>query len=289
MIRLGDDGPSEKRSSLDALHHPRGLARPDWWQQRRSGSRDTYGLTAITAAHCADLLSQPGYERSGVLAPAQAFDHNDSWSTSVAARRSCRPPATSAADVGLRLPATDAGRRHRRQPTEHDQHRAPHGGQATGGEPREARVRLLVDQVAEVAHALGQNQTDALPWTASVRSGASTRTIGPQGPSPLVQSHHRVLSTTRPFVVVATPNYQRECRGGHLRASPSDERQCRASAPRLRRARGTSPRCVTASLPSWTPAFPRHARRRRLHNHPVRNARQPKPRPALPLSLDPSR
>jgi short subunit dehydrogenase-like uncharacterized protein len=47
----------------------------------RSGSRrgtvrgsDVYGLTAACVAHGALLLADPSYERSGALAPAQAFD-----------------------------------------------------------------------------------------------------------------------------------------------------------------------------------------------------------------------
>jgi short subunit dehydrogenase-like uncharacterized protein len=35
---------------------------------------DVYGLTAVTLAHGAELMSAPGYERAGALAPAAAFD-----------------------------------------------------------------------------------------------------------------------------------------------------------------------------------------------------------------------
>lgn len=35
---------------------------------------DVYGLTAASLAHGAQLCADPGYERSGALAPAQAFD-----------------------------------------------------------------------------------------------------------------------------------------------------------------------------------------------------------------------
>lgn len=35
---------------------------------------DVYGLTAVSLAHGALLCADPGYERSGALAPAQAFD-----------------------------------------------------------------------------------------------------------------------------------------------------------------------------------------------------------------------
>jgi short subunit dehydrogenase-like uncharacterized protein len=47
----------------------------------RSGPRrgtvrgsDVYGLTAVSLAHAAQLCADPAYERSGALAPAQAFD-----------------------------------------------------------------------------------------------------------------------------------------------------------------------------------------------------------------------
>jgi short subunit dehydrogenase-like uncharacterized protein len=52
----------------------------------RAGSRvrrgsvtgsDVYGLTAVTTAHGALLAADPAYERSGALAPAQAFDPQD--------------------------------------------------------------------------------------------------------------------------------------------------------------------------------------------------------------------
>jgi hypothetical protein len=35
---------------------------------------DVYGLTAVSLAHGALLCADPAYERSGALAPAQAFD-----------------------------------------------------------------------------------------------------------------------------------------------------------------------------------------------------------------------
>lgn len=35
---------------------------------------DVYGLTAVSLAHGAAICADPGYERSGALAPAQAFD-----------------------------------------------------------------------------------------------------------------------------------------------------------------------------------------------------------------------
>jgi short subunit dehydrogenase-like uncharacterized protein len=35
---------------------------------------DVYGLTAEIATHAAELMAAPGYDRAGVLAPAQAFD-----------------------------------------------------------------------------------------------------------------------------------------------------------------------------------------------------------------------
>lgn len=35
---------------------------------------DVYGLTAVTAVHSAALLADPGYDRSGALSPATAFD-----------------------------------------------------------------------------------------------------------------------------------------------------------------------------------------------------------------------
>jgi short subunit dehydrogenase-like uncharacterized protein len=52
----------------------------------RAGSRvrrgsvtgtDVYGLTAVTTTHGALLAADPSYERSGALAPAQAFDPQD--------------------------------------------------------------------------------------------------------------------------------------------------------------------------------------------------------------------
>jgi short subunit dehydrogenase-like uncharacterized protein len=56
-----------------------------------SGS-DVYGLTAVTSAHGASLLADSGYDRSGVLSPASAFDpvaflnylsdHGLTWETS---------------------------------------------------------------------------------------------------------------------------------------------------------------------------------------------------------------
>lgn len=36
--------------------------------------RDMYGITAVIAVRCAELLSDPGFDRAGALAPAQAFD-----------------------------------------------------------------------------------------------------------------------------------------------------------------------------------------------------------------------
>jgi short subunit dehydrogenase-like uncharacterized protein len=45
--------------------------------QSRSGvvsGSDVYGLTARTTVHAALLCAEPGYERSGALAPSQAFD-----------------------------------------------------------------------------------------------------------------------------------------------------------------------------------------------------------------------
>ena len=38
---------------------------------------DVYGLTAFTTAHGALLAAAPGFERSGALAPSQAFDPGD--------------------------------------------------------------------------------------------------------------------------------------------------------------------------------------------------------------------
>jgi len=38
------------------------------------GGKDVYGLTAASLAHGAMLCADPGYEHSGALAPAQAFD-----------------------------------------------------------------------------------------------------------------------------------------------------------------------------------------------------------------------
>lgn len=35
---------------------------------------DVYGITAVTTAHAAELMSAPGYDRTGGLAPAQAYD-----------------------------------------------------------------------------------------------------------------------------------------------------------------------------------------------------------------------
>ncbi len=35
---------------------------------------DVYGLTAVTLVHGAELMSAPGYDRAGALAPAAAFD-----------------------------------------------------------------------------------------------------------------------------------------------------------------------------------------------------------------------
>jgi len=35
---------------------------------------DIYGITAVTTSHAAVLMSAPGYDRAGALAPAQAFD-----------------------------------------------------------------------------------------------------------------------------------------------------------------------------------------------------------------------
>jgi len=35
---------------------------------------DVYGITAVTTAHAAGLLADPGYDRAGALAPAEAFD-----------------------------------------------------------------------------------------------------------------------------------------------------------------------------------------------------------------------
>jgi len=45
---------------------------------------DVYGFTAAAVAHAAALCAEPGYDRSGALAPAQAFD-----------------PASFLADIGL--------------------------------------------------------------------------------------------------------------------------------------------------------------------------------------------
>jgi hypothetical protein len=35
---------------------------------------DVYGLTAVTLSHAAELLSAPGFDKSGALGPAAAFD-----------------------------------------------------------------------------------------------------------------------------------------------------------------------------------------------------------------------
>jgi hypothetical protein len=55
---------------------------------------DVYGLTAVCTVHAASLLAAEGYERSGVLSAASAFDpvaflnhlsdHGVSWEVSPA-------------------------------------------------------------------------------------------------------------------------------------------------------------------------------------------------------------
>jgi short subunit dehydrogenase-like uncharacterized protein len=74
MVRLGKDGPTEK-----GRRWMRFTIRADAYGPKGGSTlvvegRDTYGLTAITAGRAAGLLCQPGYGRSGVLAPAEAFD-----------------------------------------------------------------------------------------------------------------------------------------------------------------------------------------------------------------------
>lgn len=74
LIERAPEGPSEKA---------RGDARFTIVIDAQSGKgkqrvtvhgRDIYGLTAIMAAQGAFLMSQPEFERSGVLSPASAFD-----------------------------------------------------------------------------------------------------------------------------------------------------------------------------------------------------------------------
>ena len=69
------EGPSED-SRREAKFTVVALARALDGNTRRGVLRgsDVYGLTAVTLAHGAQLLSAPGYQRAGALAPAAAFD-----------------------------------------------------------------------------------------------------------------------------------------------------------------------------------------------------------------------
>lgn len=69
------EGPSEERRRA-ARFTIVALAHGEDGRTRRAVVQggDVYGLTAVTAVHGAALTSAPGYDRAGVLAPAQAFD-----------------------------------------------------------------------------------------------------------------------------------------------------------------------------------------------------------------------
>jgi short subunit dehydrogenase-like uncharacterized protein len=74
-VRVLPEGPSEE-SRREAKFTVVALARALDGNTRRGVLRgsDVYGLTAVTLAHGAELLSAPGYQRAGALAPAAAFD-----------------------------------------------------------------------------------------------------------------------------------------------------------------------------------------------------------------------
>jgi short subunit dehydrogenase-like uncharacterized protein len=74
-VRVLPEGPSED-SRREAKFTVVALARALDGNTRRGVLRgsDVYGLTAVTLAHGAELLSAPGYQRAGALAPAAAFD-----------------------------------------------------------------------------------------------------------------------------------------------------------------------------------------------------------------------
>jgi short subunit dehydrogenase-like uncharacterized protein len=73
------------------------VARGENGSERRGVVRgsDVYGLTAVTLVHGAELMSAPGYDRAGALAPAAAYDpeaflnylgdHGVSWELSAGA------------------------------------------------------------------------------------------------------------------------------------------------------------------------------------------------------------
>lgn len=75
LVRRAPAGPSEsaRKASRFTLSCE---ARSASGETRRSSLRgsDVYGLTALSLAHGAQLCADPSFDRSGALAPAQAFD-----------------------------------------------------------------------------------------------------------------------------------------------------------------------------------------------------------------------
>ncbi len=69
------EGPSEQRRRA-ARFTIVALAHGEDGRTRRAIVRggDVYGITAVTAVHGAALMAADGYDRAGVLAPAQAYD-----------------------------------------------------------------------------------------------------------------------------------------------------------------------------------------------------------------------
>jgi short subunit dehydrogenase-like uncharacterized protein len=74
-VRVLPEGPPEE-SRRAAKYTVAVLARAMDGKMRRGVLRgsDVYGTTAVTLAHGAQLLSAPGYQQAGALAPATAFD-----------------------------------------------------------------------------------------------------------------------------------------------------------------------------------------------------------------------
>jgi short subunit dehydrogenase-like uncharacterized protein len=74
-VRVLPEGPPEE-SRRAAKFTVAVLARAVDGTTRRGVLRgsDVYGTTAVTLTHGAQLLSAPGYQRAGALAPAAAFD-----------------------------------------------------------------------------------------------------------------------------------------------------------------------------------------------------------------------
>ncbi len=78
IIGEGTAGPDEATRARDEFHlavDVRGVRGGTAGHRRvLVHGRDPYGLTAVIAAHGALLMSHPGYDRSGVLPPAAAFE-----------------------------------------------------------------------------------------------------------------------------------------------------------------------------------------------------------------------